>query len=34
VRYVVTVLLGLVAITIHLSRGAGRKVPRQRLGAG
>ena len=34
VRYVVTVLLGLVAITILLSRREGRALPRQRLGAG
>jgi membrane protease YdiL (CAAX protease family) len=34
VRYVVTVLLGLVAITVLLSRREGRALPRQRLGVG
>jgi membrane protease YdiL (CAAX protease family) len=34
VRYVVTVLLGLVAITVLLSRREGRALPHQRLGAG
>ena len=34
VRYVVTVLLGLVAITALLSRREGRALPRQRPGAG
>jgi hypothetical protein len=34
VRYVVTMLLGLVAITVLVSRRQERKLPRQRPGTG